>query len=210
MVLGIQNNFWYLLPSWIRNLLVYIHGYVKKDIGMTMIYLTHWGHKLITFSFVYNSILVVVRYIQENREKRTENNFFEKNCALMKISWGSSLTANNLAIAVTLVYWSALFGHTLKLTPLEVYEDYDTHLIQTVITLLDTVLSERPWRLSHAIYPSLFAILITLNLIGCRCLCIIFHFDIITEFSYPILNNFDSNKRNNTQKYLRRKDKENK
>ena len=137
---------------------LYLHGYVQNNIGITMIYLTHWCHKLMSLSFVYNSILVVVRFIQENREKRADDNFFEKNGVLTKISWAMSTAANNLAIAVTMVYWSVLFDPNKKRTPLEVYENYDTHLFQTVVTLLDIVISERPWRFCHAIYPELLAL----------------------------------------------------
>ena len=137
---------------------LYLHGYVQNTIGITMIFLTHWCHKLMSLSFVYNSILVVVRFIQENREKRADDNFFEKNGVLTKISWAMSTAANNLAITVTVLYWSVLYDPNRKGTPLQVYENYDTHLIQTVVTLLDIVISERPWRLCHAVYPELFAL----------------------------------------------------
>ena len=136
----------------------YLHGFVKNDIGLTMIYLTHWCHKLLTVSFTFNTALVVIRFIQENRKKRTEDTFFEENCFTLKLSWIMSSAANNLAIAVTIVYWGALFDPKEERATLEEFENYDVHLIQTVITLMDVVISARPWRLFHAIYPFIYAL----------------------------------------------------
>ena len=66
--------------------------------------------------------------------------------------------ANNLAIGVTIVYWGAIHDPKEKRSSIREFENYDVHLIQTVITLLDVVLSARPWRLCHGIYPFLYAI----------------------------------------------------
>ena len=136
----------------------YLHGHVKDNLGLTMIYLTHWCHKLMTTSFMYNSILVVIRYTQEKRKQVTNNCFFERNCLVTKLTWIMSSSANNLAIAVTIVYWGALYDSNEKRTLLEEFDNYNVHLIQTVITLIDVAISARPWRFCHAIYPFLFAL----------------------------------------------------
>ena len=143
-------------------LYLYVHGHLYNDIGLSMIYLTHWGHKLMVISFIFNTTLVVIRFIQENRTVTTGDHFFERNSFLIGLSWVMSLTAYNCAIVVTIVYWVALADLEKDAsTMLDEFKNYDVHLMQTVITSLDVVASARPWRFCHVIYPLIYALTYT-------------------------------------------------
>ena len=133
VILGI-----YFLTSF--SILTYLHVEIKRDFAITWIYFTHWGHKLIIISYLLNTVLVVIRYVQE-KETRTGTNkkFFETNNVVTEISWALLTMANAVALTITIVYWTVLYDpeNQINYSSLQHYDNIDVHLIQTVITLVD-------------------------------------------------------------------------
>ena len=121
------------------------HGLVIKRYvdggtwGYAWIYLTHWSWILMIVSYLYNTLLVLIRFVQENTRKSGKGEyFFEKNHISTMISWALSSTANGVAICVTLAYWTALYDPSdPELSPvLAKFNNFDVHLIQVSILLI--------------------------------------------------------------------------
>lgn len=59
----------------------------------------------------------------------------------------------SLLVLICLVYWCALYSpHKHQLD----FENFSGHLLTSVACVLDVWISDRPWRLSHALHPILF------------------------------------------------------
>ena len=64
-----------------------------------------------------------------------------------------SFIFSSYLVLITLVYWSALYTpekHVLD------FENFSGHLLICVSCVLDVWISDRPWRLSHALHPILY------------------------------------------------------
>ena len=98
------------------------------------IYLTHWSFILMIVSFLYNTLLVCVRFWRQNAGKRYGGeHFFEKDHPSTMISWALSGTANTVAVSVTVAYWTALYpGSTPPSTAMSKFNNFDVHLIQVI------------------------------------------------------------------------------
>merc|ERR1712113_331548 len=83
------------------------------------------------------------------------NRWYERNHVSTMISWALSSTANSVAICVTLAFWIALYDYDdPPPTPMAKFNNFDVHLVQTIVTLIDVPVSSRPWRYAH-LYLSL-------------------------------------------------------
>ena len=140
-------------------LFIYLHAMILNDFWGTWMFLTHWCHKLMSTSYVLNTIMVVIRYLQENRKgEDPQGGYFDRNNAITKISWALSSTANAAAVTITTVYWTALYDPKEDKIPLATYVNLDVHIIQTIITLIDIMASARPSRFCHVYLSLAFAL----------------------------------------------------
>ena len=96
------------------------------------IYLTKWGFCLLVFSYVYEMILVCIRFFLEKTEKSDREGiyFFEKNHCSTMISWALTSIANSTAIAITVVYWQVLHDPNNQNNTLEMISTINIHLMQ--------------------------------------------------------------------------------
>jgi len=116
------------------------------------IYLTNWSFVLMIISYIYNTVLVSVRFVKEHRgSPKVFNRWYERDHVSTMISWALSSVANSIAICVTVIFWVALYhkGDDADWSALEKFNNFDVHLLQTVISLIDVPLSSRPWRYAH-------------------------------------------------------------
>ena len=134
----------------------------------------HWTWRydwrlVAALAFTLEASLVTRRWRRE-REARTAEDSERSRLSLgHKISWilnniNSSIsgveTLRKLCqflflfslVLITLVYWTALY------TPEKVldFQNFSGHLLICLSCLLDVWVSDRPWRLSHALHPILY------------------------------------------------------
>ena len=72
---------------------------------------------------------------------------------IFKCLWALCNINYSLAVMITLVYWITLY------TPERHYLDFENfsgHLLIAVVNCVDLFISNRPWRLLHAIHPIIF------------------------------------------------------
>ena len=83
-------------------------------------------------SFIYNTVLVIIRFAKEHTgSPKVFNRFYERNHVSTMISWALSSTANAVAICVTLAYWTALYdSENPPSTAMGKFNNFDVHLIQ--------------------------------------------------------------------------------
>jgi len=136
--------------------------HLNPDFGEKyMIYATHWGFILITLSTILDAILVLVRYSIERSQvyMKKRQPFYENSHFLLKTSIGLTATAYPTALFVTLVFWSFLFNYNETFHfNLGSWINLTVHLFQTLIALIDTFVSSRPWRLWHIWCPMVFGL----------------------------------------------------
>ena len=99
----------------------------------TWIYLTHWSFILMIGSFMYNTILVIMRFGSEHRgSPKVFNRWYERDHFSTMLSWALSSTAGAVAICVTAAYWTALYNpkEAEKWTPVEKFDNFNVHLLQ--------------------------------------------------------------------------------
>ena len=122
------------------------------------VYATHWGFVLITVAFNLDAILVLARYLvqQSNVSINKRHPHYESCHGVLRLSMALTATAYPMALFVTLMFWSFLynFNEPFELT-VGSYVNLAVHLLQTIVALMDTFVSSRPWRLWHAWCPML-------------------------------------------------------
>lgn len=133
-----------------------------RDHVKYLIYATHWGLMIFTLSFCLDAILVLIRHKVQSKMKTYEKRYEVNNCNWsLKISMFLTAISYPWILSVTIVYYAALFKWTWSGT-WDSYLDLHVHLIITVISLLDTCVSSRPWSLWHAWCVALCGILYVL------------------------------------------------
>ena len=121
-----------------------------RDHVKYLIYATHWGLMIFTLSFCLDAILVLIRHKVQSKMKTYEKRYEVNHCNWsLKISMFLTAISYPWILSVTIVYYAALFKWTWSGT-WDSYLDLYVHLIITVISLLDTCVSSRPWSLWHA------------------------------------------------------------
>jgi hypothetical protein len=118
-----------------------------RDHAKYLVYATHWGLIMFTLAFCLDTILVLLRYIVQGRMK-TGSPHYEENHWGLKVSMFLTAVSYPWILSVTIVYYAALFTWTWSGT-WDSYLDLHVHLFITVIALLDTCVSSRPWSLWH-------------------------------------------------------------
>ena len=99
------------------------------------IYLTNWSFVLMIISYIYNTVLVSVRFVKEHRgSPKVFNRWYERDHVSTMISWALSSVANSIAICVTVIFWVALYhkGDDADWSALEKFNNFDVHLLQVI------------------------------------------------------------------------------
>jgi len=126
------------------------------------IYFTNWSWTLICISFWFDSILVLLRYIKENKQLNHVNGskitLIEKDLHIgIKISWLFSTISYPSALITSIIYYAFLYASYD--TKLLTYNDLNTHAFQSVLALFDTFISSRPWKIGHFYFVTIYAII---------------------------------------------------
>ena len=129
------------------------YSWARKGLyGYFGLYATNWLTTLNLISYTFNTALVIIRFIQERffgHDLTTERIFFNENHISIMLSWALSTTSNCMSLLVALVYWIAVHEYIPDKSSLATFVTYDTHLFIVLISILDVILSARPWRLAH-------------------------------------------------------------
>ncbi len=67
--------------------------------------------------------------------------------------WAFNTVASCLALLITIIYWGALYGEGKP-----AYFDAFVHALNSVIVVVDLLVSARPWRLHHFYLPLSYGI----------------------------------------------------
>ena len=133
-----------------------LHSYswARKGLyGYFGLYATNWLTTLNLISYTFNTALVILRFIRERffgfHDSATERIFFKENHISIMLSWALSTTSNCMSLLVALVYWIAVHEYIPDKSSLATFVTYDTHLFIVLISILDVIVSARPWRLAH-------------------------------------------------------------
>ena len=142
--------FWnYFMASYI------LHTYdwtMKGLYGYYGLYFTNWMTTLNLISYTFNTSLVITRFIQERfsgHDSPTQRHFFEENHISIMLSWALSTTSNSMSLIVAIVYWTFLHEYNPNFSSLDTFVNYDYHLFIAMISILDVIVSGRPWRFAH-------------------------------------------------------------
>ena len=132
-----------------------VHTYVwtmKGLYGYYGLYFTNWMTTLNLISYTFSTALVITRFIQKRfsgHDSPTRRHFFEANHISIMLSWALATTSNSMSLIVALVYWAFLHEYNPNETSLETFVNYDYHLFIAMISILDVIVSARPWRFAH-------------------------------------------------------------
>ena len=130
----------------------YVSGGGTREFAKYFIYATHWGVMLITLSMSLDAILVLIRYISQNQTKNGIPHY-EENHFTLQGSMFLTAVSYPWVLSVTLIYWPALYDWSQEFVwNWDNYLDVYIHLVTTLLALLDTFVSSRPWNLWHSWY----------------------------------------------------------
>lgn len=145
------------------------------------IYLTNWGYTCITLYFILSFAVTLCYHLKEKdrytlppmelattgasgsnlpdktKRKGTESDF---NVDMPpkghhKAMWIIYEIGASVALLITLLYWSLLSGGNL--TGVYLGLDISTHALNTILLLIEIVMTSMPIRVLHLIYPMIFA-----------------------------------------------------
>jgi len=143
-----------LVQSIIQNTLSFMELEETENIFKYFIYLTNNGRLVACAAGFLEAVLVSLRW---RKEKTLGKDIVEdENClpVAMKVLWIMSNISSSLSVIISLVYWTALYNpdrHYLD------FENFSGHLLIAAANMLDVFISDRPWRMLHAIHPIIFA-----------------------------------------------------
>ena len=81
---------------------------------------------------------------------------------ISKVSWILSDIVSVFAIIVTTIYWFAIYPSVqtdMDQTPLSIYMDLNVHALNSLFLFVEIVLSARPVRILHIIYPMIYGLI---------------------------------------------------
>jgi len=142
-----------LVQSIIQNTLAFIEMEEIENVYKYFIYLTNNGRLVACGAFILEAVLVSIRW---RKERSVGKDTMENENSLppvLKLLWALWNINCSLSVMITLVYWIALY------TPERHYLDFENfsgHLLIAVANLVDVFISDRPWRMLHAIHPIIF------------------------------------------------------
>ena len=129
------------------------------------IYFTNWSFTVLVISFLFDSVLVTLRFMKEKKSIERQRKYGDKLIIPrykvfhmgLRISWILSSIAYPVALFITLLYWIVL--HKPLRNPLRIYSNMNLHAIQTIVAISDTLISSRPWKVGHFYCVFLYSIL---------------------------------------------------
>ena len=126
------------------------------------IYITNWNWTLICISFWFDSSLVFLRYMKEKKQLNHINGSkitsIEKDFHIgIRISWLFSTISYSSALATTIINY-ALLAPSYE-SGLLIYIDLNTHVFQSIVALVDTFISARPWKIGHFYFVTIYGII---------------------------------------------------
>jgi len=142
-----------LVQSIIQNTLHFLEVGEDENVYKYFIYLTNNGRLVACAAFIIEAVLVSLRW---RREKSGGKGIVEDDNRLpfvLKVLWTMCNISSSLSVMITLVYWAALYNperHYLD------FENFSGHLLIAVAHVLDVFVSDRPWRMMHAIHAIIF------------------------------------------------------
>jgi len=114
----------YFLSSIIYTWSVESHGWKY------LIYMTSWGICLLNFAVIFETIVVVLNYLNVSLSSKT-----------YKVSWLSSHLFYTNAVFITVLYWSLLYDGG----PHPSYKNLYIHGLQGLFVVIDQFISNRQW-----------------------------------------------------------------
>lgn len=141
-----------LVQSILQSVLHFLDVEQTENVYKYFIYLTNNGRLVAALAFTLEASLVTRRWRRE-REARTAEDSERSRLSLgHKISWILNNINSSISVLISLVYWTALY------TPEKVldFQNFSGHLLICLSCLVDVWVSDRPWRLSHALHPILY------------------------------------------------------
>ncbi len=104
---------------------------------------------LTTLAITMDAILVLIRYFVQARTKNGSPHY-EKSHLMLRISMGLTVISYPWVMGVTLAYYSAWYNWSQTFVlHWDRYLDFYVHFIITLLALMDTFISSRPWNLRH-------------------------------------------------------------
>lgn len=145
------------------------------------IYLTDWGLTLLTIYFIWSSISVTVRFMQQNcppcYDCPRDEGLADMECELSPrptgccgkahnslqwyeiVNWFLFIVGAELAVSITFLYWPLFYN--VEKAGLFSYLNIVVHLLNGVAALLDLWISRIPVRIYHFIYLMIISITYT-------------------------------------------------
>jgi len=141
-----------LVQSIVQNTMDFIEKDEKENIYKYFIYLTNNGRVVAFVTFFLEAVLVSIRW---RKERSVKESMDDENSLppMYKLLWTLCNINCSLSVMISLVYWITLYNpgrHYLD------FENFSGHLLIALANLLDVFISDRPWRMVHAIHPIIF------------------------------------------------------
>ncbi|XP_055903213.1 protein rolling stone [Eupeodes corollae] len=144
----------YLIYRWIIGLFfvgVVIESILFGGSGYHFfIFLTNWGILMCMFTNLLGAVLVSIYHFHPEYEDRLLN--METLTCPFRIYWGMHITTLVVSIAITIVYWTLLYGPEVPLTASNIL----THACNSGFMFLDLLIVAYPIRLLHIFLPFTF------------------------------------------------------
>jgi len=136
-----------------------------------LLYLTYWSYTFVNLHFIVSAVIVTYYYFsnrrsietseEEEEDEEEEDEEEEDNVRVMitsrpplacKASWVIYDIAANIAFPVTVMYWTEVHvpGHPYDSVT------FNAHALNSVVIVLDTMISCIRVKLLHIIYPIIF------------------------------------------------------
>ena len=137
-----------------------------SDGARYLIYYTKLSYIAMNVAFLYQAVMVIVYTIQtyccKDFSKEAElpdqvmsnQEFYNQDNTpwYLKIGWLIYIIVAPLPIIVTIVYWGFVFGPSFQVTAINIH----LHGIQTIIGIIDILVSRIPFQILHIPYSIIF------------------------------------------------------
>jgi len=143
-----------LVQSIIQNTLHFLELGEGENVYKYFIYLTNNGRLVACAACLLEAVLVSFRWRRERTGgKVSQEEEDDRLPLLLRVLWTLCNISASLSVMISLVYWTALYNperHYLD------FENFSGHLLIAVANVFDVFISDRPWRILHAIHALIF------------------------------------------------------
>lgn len=142
-----------LVQSIIQNTLHFLELGEGENVYKYFIYLTNNGRLVACVACLLEAVLVSLRWRREKTEGKGIVEEDNRLPTVLKVLWTLCNISASLSVMISLVYWTALYNperHYLD------FENFSGHLLIAVANVCDVFVSDRPWRMLHAIHALIF------------------------------------------------------